>query len=156
MKLFVKLLIAVLVIGILLPFTILKGKDGRPLMSFDDVKVPGKTAIPKLTPGIETNTTIYEWKDNDGNIQFSTSPPAAGVEYTAKEYDPNTNVIQAVKLPESDTDEAETEKENNTTPVEEIGSTYSPDNIKKLIDDAKNVENLLNDRFEKQKAIIGD
>ncbi|MCP4275688.1 MAG: hypothetical protein GY779_04975, partial [Gammaproteobacteria bacterium] len=54
MKFFGKLLLAVLIIGLLLPFTILKGKDGKPLMSFTDLKLPDFSApklpdLPKLT-----------------------------------------------------------------------------------------------------------
>ena len=170
MKLFGKLLIAVLIIGILLPFTILKGKDGRPLMNFSNLKMPdfNMPSMPEL-PGVAKtdtagkllnsgggNTTIYQWKDIDGNIQFTTSPPPAGIEYTVKGYDPNTNVIQSVKLPENEVEKSESE--NNTgNPLDEgIGTAYSPEKIQKLFDDAKNVEKLLNDRLEKQNAAIGD
>lgn len=158
MKLFGKLLIAALVIGMMLPFTVLKGKDGRALMSFSDLKIPdlGGSSLPKSNPlkAGDGNSTIYQWKDNDGNIQFTSSPPPAGVEYTVKGYDPNTNVIQSVKLPESES--KETGKKDEIAPPDGITSVYSPEKINKLFDDAKNVEKLLNDRLKQQKAAIGD
>ncbi len=169
MKLFGKLLIAALVIGILLPFTILKGKDGRTLMHISDLKVPGLelpdlpkiSSLPTTSSGKEVanssaGTVIYQWKDSGGNIQFTSNPPSAGVEYTVKGYDPNTNVIQSVKLPEVGTRSAEQGRNEETTKNNGISKVYSPKSIEKLFDDANNVEKLLNDRLKKQTAAIGD
>ena len=112
MKLFGKLLIAALVIAILLPFTILKGKDGKPLMNLSSLKLPkiGLPDLPSLpesaTSGMKSEadgeeTVIYQWKDSTGSIQFTNIPPPEGVEYTVKGYNPDANVIQSVKLPEA-------------------------------------------------------
>ncbi len=160
MKLLGKLLIAALVIGMMLPFTILKGKDGKALMSFSDLKMPdlGVPSLPKPDPvkAVDSSSTIYQWKDNDGNIQFTNSPPPEGVEYTAKGYDPDTNVIQSVKVTENESETREAEKEDEIAAPDSITSVYSPEKINKLFDDAKNVEKLLNDRLKQQKAAIGD
>ena len=167
MKLFGKLFIAVLIIGILLPFTILKGKDGKPMMNIGDIKIPEISLpdIPDLTNSSENkgSTTvdgkdlIYKWLDSEGNPQFSTSPPPEGIEYTVKGYDPNTNLIQAVEVPVKDS-EGETEKTETKKPAasaDEIGGVYSPEAVEKLFKDAKNVEKLLNERFKNQEAIAG-
>lgn len=167
MNLFGKLLIAALIIGMLLPFTILKGKDGKPLMSFSDFKLPDfKTpdlpSLPKLGSSDNTtkteagHTAIYQWEDNDGNIQFTTSQPPAGVEYEVKGYDPDTNVIQSVNLPEAGKEAVEPAKTEENAATDGIGTVYSPEKINKLIDDAKNVEKLLNDRLKNQNAVIGE
>jgi hypothetical protein len=167
MKLFGKLLITVLIIGVMLPFTILKGRDGKPLMSFSDLKLPSFSTpeMPKL-PGAITNTdsasgngnnVIYKWTDAEGNLQFSTSPPPEGIEYTAKGYDPDVNVIQSVEIPleaEEKIEPADADKE--VTSKDGIGNVYSPESIEKLFKDAKNVEKLLNDRLKNQNAQIGD
>ena len=170
MKLFVKLLLALLVIGMLLPFTLLKGRDGKPMMSFSDIQLPD-FSIPDLPelPSINATQTsdsqgeslagkdvFYKWLDSEGNIQFTTTPPPEGVEYTLKGYDPNTNVIQAVKPiaeePEQD-ESAQADKQISST--EEVGNPYSPEKVEKLFDDAKNIEKLLNDRLKNQEALIG-
>ena len=169
MKLFGKLLIATLVIGLLLPFTILKGKDGKPLMNFSSFKLPemGIPDLPSLPESTSTglvtgsdgdNTVIYQWKDSSGSIQFTNIPPPEGVEYTVKGYDPNTNVIQSVKISEDTSeDEPEVQKENKqVSEPDGLASVYSPEKVKKLIDDANNVEKLLNDRIKQQNAIMGD
>mgnify|MGYP003677621933 FL=1 len=41
MKLFVKLMLAILVIGLLLPFTLLKDENGKTMLNFSDLKLPG-------------------------------------------------------------------------------------------------------------------
>lgn len=162
MKLIWKLFIAAIIIAILLPFSLLKGKDGKPLMNFGDLKLP-EVSLPDMpgsknigTAVIGDSNSIYEWKDEEGNLQFSNMPPAEGIEYTVKEYDPNTNVIQAVEVPDKEPESASSEP-HSSQETEPVGGTgiYSPEKIKKLIDDAKNVENLLNDRLKQQEAIIG-
>ena len=167
MKLVWKLMVAVLIIGMLLPFTFLKGKDGKPLMNFGNLKMPGFSMpdLPKISGSKNVDTvnngspnSIYEWKDAEGNLQFSNSPPAEGIEYSVREYDPNTNVIQSIELPAEETEASGTEPQTNQKIISsgDPGDVYSPDRVKKLIDDAKNIENILNDRLKKQQATIGE
>ena len=76
-----------------------------------------------------------------------------------KGYNPDANVIQSVKLPEADAAAVEPEeKKGEKQPAipDNLSSVYSPEKVNKLIDDAKNVENLLNNRLKQQNAIIGD
>jgi len=116
MKLILMLSGAALVIAASLSFTILKGDDGEPLLSSSDFKVPefdledffimnmleswwaSSSELPRA------ESTIYQWADTEGNLQFSNSPPPAGIEYTAKKYDPNENVIPAVSTDSNDAD----------------------------------------------------
>lgn len=170
MKLFGKLLIAALVIAMLLPFTILKGKDGRPLMSFSSLELP-KMGLPDLpglpesaTTGLNSSsggeeTVIYQWKDSNGSIQFTNIAPPEGVEFTVKGYDSKANVIQSVRSPEAGTAElgSEDNKDQEKPSIpQDLTSVYSPEKVNKLIDDAKNIEKLLNNRLKQQNATIGD
>lgn len=168
MKLFGKLLIAVLIIGLLLPFTILKGSDGKPLMSFSDLKLP-KLSTPDLpelpdlgnksdSASVNGKDVIYKWTDAEGQLQFSSSPPPGGTEYTAKGYDPNTNLIQAIDIPteEAQAKVEETDSEKEASSLDDMGNVYSPEKIEKLFKDAQNIEKLLNDRLKNQNAQIGD
>ncbi len=163
MKFFAKLLITALVLAVLLPFTVLKGKDGRPLMSLDSLKMPD-IAAPKLPdsaklPELETEPgredIVYQWRDEEGMLHFTTEPPPAGTEYVVKGYDPQANLIQSVEL--------EPEPVENVSPTGmdtgqislDIGNPYSPANVKKLVDDAKQIQKILNDRYEQQEAAFG-
>lgn len=115
MKLILMLSGATLAIAAVLSFTILRGEDGKTLLSFSDFKIPeidlAEFSLMNLpeswwSPGTElpgAEITIYEWPDIEGNLQFSNSPPPEGIEYTVKKYNPNENVIPAVSTDSSDT-----------------------------------------------------
>ena len=158
MKLFMKLMLAALVIALLLPFTILKDDQGKTLMSFSsfslpDFKMPDMPGMPsskQLVPSAVEQAgkdIIYQWFDSEGNVHFSTEPPADGINFIVKGYDPNANVIQAVKLPkfeapaEPDAVDATASNEQDSPGLENI---YSKNDIQKLIDDSKNIQQLLN------------
>ncbi len=134
------------------------------MMSFGDLKLPDFSVpdlpdMPNLTKQDDTSGAnldlIYKWTDADGNLQFSNDPPPQGVEYTVKGYNPNTNIIQAVEIPSEDLAIQKPEPENHVESEDEIGNIYSPEKIKKLFEDAENIEKLLNDRVKKQEALVG-
>ena len=161
MKLFGKLLIAALVLSVLLPFTILKGTDGKPLMSLDKLKLPD-LSLPEIPDSVKNTglnpvsgsvDVIYQWKDEKGELHFSSTPPPDGVKFTSKGYDPNTNLIQSVKIQE-ETAQPEAEQQPEIKKASDIGNPYSPEKVEKLIKDAQNIEKLLNDRLKKQEALI--
>ena len=168
MKLINKLLIAAVVIGASLPFTIFKGEDGGPLLSISDLKIPG-FSVPDFSslrfPGsgkvLKTRqpmspVTIYKWTDAEGNLQFGSSPPAEGIEYMEKQYDPNENVIPAV-----DTDSSN--RQQGSEAVLAKTSSQDVDNdgifslgvIEKLFEDANNVGESSNNRTQTLNADPG-
>lgn len=175
MKLFVKLMFALLFLAVMLPFTVLKGPDGDTLMSFSDIGIPDFSfdlpdlpelssgsgtatlkagdSIPEGDTGLQGKDIFYRWHDSAGDVQFTTDPPPEGIPYTIKGYDPNANVIQSVKLPEP---EPETSKTPSKVLDEDGGivNPYEQESIKKLIEDTKNVEKLLNQRFQEQDALM--
>lgn len=99
---------------------------------------------------------IYKWQDQNGGWHYSNESPPEGTVFETIEVQPNANIVAAVKSPES----PPTVAEQKTTPKpapeseDEDPSLYSPDGIKKLMDDAKNVQKQLDDRAKKQKEII--
>jgi hypothetical protein len=167
MKLFVKLIFAALFIAVLLPFTLLKGPDGKPLMSVGDLKIPDiglpevakEAKLPNLSGSSSVNQDIvYQWRDAEGSLHFSSQPPPEGTEYTVKGYDPRTNLIQSVKIEEEPEVSVTDSEQNDRVQVKgasDIGNPYSPEKVEKLFNDAKNVEKLLNDRMKQQEAMIG-
>jgi len=171
MKLFAKLMIAVLFIAMLLPFTILKDDEGHTLMSFSDIglpdfsmpsfsmpdlpKISGNTPPASSDEGLGGKDIFYKWYDTDGNVQFTTEPPTDGIEFTIKGIDPNTNMIQAVKVPSEESGSGEsTPTQNKIDDPEDIGNPYSKDSIKKLFEDTKNIEKLLKQRLQDQDFAI--
>ena len=163
MKLFAKLLLAALVLALLLPFTILKDDQGKTLMSFSDFSLPDMSlpdmpsfdGVSKLTPSssdIGGKSIFYKWYDAEGSVQFTTEPPAEGIEYTVKGYDPNTNVIQAVKTPAAETMPNEPVSTGETAIALPEMNPYDAESIIKLFDDTRNIEKLLNQRHENQNS----
>jgi len=160
MKLFAKLMLAVLVLALLLPFTILKDDQGKTLMSFSNFSLPDMPSFgggSKLIPSsssIGGKDIFYKWYDAEGNLQFTTEPPADGIEYTVKGYDPNTNVIQSVKIPEAETTQDEPVSTGGTTNALPQMSPYDAESVKKLFEDTHNIEKLLNQRYQNQNSAI--
>lgn len=168
MKLFMKLMLAVLVIALLLPFTILKDDQGKTLMSFSSFSLPdfNMPSLPdmssskQLVPSVGDHAgkdIVYQWYDSKSNVHFSTEPPADGIDFIVKGYDSNTNVIRAVKLPEieapaePDATDATASNEQDSPGLE---NAYSKDDIQKLIDDSKNIQQLLNQRLDNQNSAL--
>lgn len=166
MKLFAKLMIAVLFIAMLLPFTILKDDSGNTLMSLSEISLPdfsmpdmAKISDAKITAPLDGDLSgkdiFYKWYDSDGNIQFTTEPPPEGTEYTLKGFDPDTNVIQALEAPTRDpATNGATPNRNKSADPEEVSNPYSSDSVKKLFEDAKNIENLLKQRLQDQDSLV--
>ena len=168
MKLFMKLMLAILVIALLLPFTILKDDQGKTLMSFSsfslpDFKMPDMPDMPsskQLVPSVGDHAgkdIVYQWYDSKSNVHFSTEPPADGIKFTVKGYDPNANVIQAVKLPEIEAPAepvAADATASNGQDSPGLENTYNKEDIQKLIDDSKNIQQLLNQRLNNQNSAI--
>ena len=159
-------MLATLVIAMLLPFTILKDDQGKPLMSISsfslpDFKMPDMpdmSSSKRLVPSVGDHANmdiVYQWNDSQGNVHFSTEPPADNIKFTVKGYDPNANVIQAVKLPEIEAPEesvASGSDEQDSAP--DLENIYSKEDIQKLIDDSKNIQQLLNQRHNNQNSAI--
>jgi hypothetical protein len=154
----------------------LKDDDGDTLMSFSDISLPdismpklsmpdlpdfssSKQIIPANDDDLSGKDIFYKWYDNEGNIQFTSEPPPDGTEYTLKGFDPNANVIQSVKLPPSKSEADDSAPEQKKTPVvthdpENGVNPYSGDSIKKLFEETRNIEKLLNQRFQDQESAL--
>ncbi len=109
---------------------------------------------PKGVSGIgnavtDKEVTVYQWVDEKGGKHFSNTPPP-NQQVKALHLRPDTNLVKAVEAP--------AEKKPSRPKVTSIGSKlsnpYTPGGAKKLMDDAKNVQELLNQRFEKQQELI--
>ena len=102
----------------------------------------------------------YKWTDSNGVVHYSSEPPThlataediqqakAQKQLETLQIDPNTNLIQGTELLE---DKEEEQVKSTPQPLQNV---YSPGGAQKLMEDAKNVEKLLNDRFEQQKKAI--
>jgi len=109
-----------------------------------------KARTPKNLSNAVTDETVqvYKWRDKNGVMQFSNIPPADGSSAEQVVLQPNHNVVPAVKIPERETVAAEVSSE---TP-----NPYSIKGMKKVMEDAKGVEQLLQDRHEQQQKMLNN
>lgn len=112
-----------------------------------DVKVPEK--LSNMTN--DNKIQVYKWRDQNGVMQFSNEPPPATIDAEQIELNPNSNVVQAIKIPEKKS----IEKVKNVAKTD-MPNPYSVKGMKKVMDDAKNVEHILQQRHEDQQKMLND
>lgn len=119
---------------------------------FDNFNIPNfslnKQSISNFAS--DGKQTVYKWVDEKGVTQYSAQAPSADQQVKTLEIDPNMNIVQGLQMPEDEKEE-ESSKPEISMPT---GPIYSPESIKKLVDDAKNIEKLLQDRMDKQEKIL--
>lgn len=96
--------------------------------------------------GSDEKVQVYKWRDENGVMQFSNTPPAAGGQAERLLLNPDSNVVQAVKMPEK---EPAAEAAESASP-----SPYSINAMQKAVNDAKAVEVLLQQRHESQQKML--
>lgn len=168
MKLFIKFMMFAVVLTCAAPF-VLKRSDGTPWLSLTDLKTPD-IALPDISPltnqikklgntDPENNnvgqTTVYKWQDKGGVWHFSDKASNASPSEEIK-INHNTNLVHLdkqespVKLDQIASDEIISRDEDTPLNLEAGPYEQLPD----LIDQAKNVENLLNQRQQQQEKIL--
>lgn len=115
--------------------------DTSPLLrGLAKVRSLTKEAAPK--PPAET--TVYKWQDKNGEWHFSNQPPPEGNAADVTVYRSDINVIPP---PKTDTPQEITAENpaGNPTDIPLLPIT-DPARVMQLIDDAKNVQNLADER----------
>lgn len=127
-----------------------------PLAFFDTSLSKGVTEFKDLKAKVPKNLSsavtdkkvqVYKWRDKNGIMQFSNTPPTTtATNAESVLVDPNNNLVKAIKIPEK-----EEPKEVVKT---ESPSPYSVKGMKKVMNDAKSVEALLQKRHEEQQKMM--
>ncbi|MDH5613032.1 MAG: DUF4124 domain-containing protein [Gammaproteobacteria bacterium] len=115
-----------------------------------DNELFGKT--PKNVRAVVTDkkVEVYKWVDEYGVTQFSNLPPQEGGGSEKIVLSPNTNIMDAVKIPEKE------QEEEVKSQVFSLGSPYSPGGMKKMVDDSMAMQEQLNQRQADQDKMIQD
>jgi hypothetical protein len=116
------------------------------LPDFDKLKAKASKNLSHAVT--DEKVQVYKWRDKNGVMQFSSTPPVDGSAAEQVVLKPNDNVVQAVKVPEKETASAAVSSE--------MPNPYSIKGMKKVMDDAKGVEKLLQDRHEQQQKMLND
>lgn len=120
----------------------------------DFVKLKAKTSKNLSSVVTDEKVKVYKWRDKNGVMQFSNvlpaGPPPGDADGSSKveqlELNPNSNVVSAVNVPIRGKPE-EVAQTESTNP-------YSMKGMKKVMQDAKGVEALLQQRHEQQQEML--
>ena len=109
-----------------------------------------KAKAPKNLSNVVTDKKVelYKWRDKNGVMQFSNTPPPTVANAEHVVLNPDKNLIQAVKIPLKE----KTKQAANT----EMPNPYSIKGMKKVMNDARGVEEVLQKRHEKQQKMMNN
>lgn len=155
----VKLSIFLLMLVVVIPM-IMPGPNGTPVMRPSDW-LPDIAAVKTLPARLERwfdglgqassgsksgqSGSFYKWQDENGKWHFSDQAPPEGTGETVETLPKLTNTLQAVEPAKQSSLSTSSQASLPTIP---LPTTIPVDKIPKLIDDAKNVQHLAEERRE--------
>lgn len=99
-----------------------------------------------LTAADKNATLVHKWQDSAGEWHFSNQPPPAGIKGSIETYRNDVNITQAPPVVEVAPEPVEQASDGIPTTASPLLPITDPDKVKQLIEDAKNVQKLVNDR----------
>ena len=183
MKLYIKVLLFLLVLGIATPF-ILKRPDGRPLMKISDFAPKDSGGISsalkklfhtknlpatdnasgkanKLSATEEDFTKVHKWLGTDGQWHFSDQKPE-NAHTELLRINPNQNILQLndlerlKNLQSKQAAQQQTPASNAGIPTDLIPGMPSISQAKRAIEQAQGIQDLLNERMKKNEDLLNN
>ncbi len=169
MKIFVKLLMALVVLAVIAPFY-LKNQQGTSLMSVNNLKMPD-LGMPKIPESVQSTVTematqasispdvdqsepkikIHKWKDENGVWHFSsTDDSARGIKSKVILLNPGKNKFTPTPPKQPDKEVKSTTDIDNVTPSPLLPFTHG----KAAMEQAKQVQKLLEQRQKLQQQMV--
>ncbi|WP_430460633.1 DUF4124 domain-containing protein [Thalassolituus sp. LLYu03] len=136
MKTKITFMLLILAAACIAPFFI-KGPNGQPLMTLPQKDQQLSTE--------ETRQTYYKWQDEKGQWHFGDDVPK-DAKTVAVEIDTAANILQSVKMPVAEPVKPKAKAQTTPSAIPGIPMTVNPAEIPKLIEDAKNVQTMVDDR----------
>ncbi len=149
MKMLISMVLA-LGIGLFASQYMLKGMGGIP--GFGGESEPASSGLNNLGNALnDENVTVYQWIDAQGVTHYGSTPPTGQGSYEIKQIQANANLMQAHKSrPEEE--EADTQRPK----VAKVGSLYTPEGVKGMMDDASKLQEQMNQRTAEQEKMMQD
>jgi len=152
-----KMLISMLLTAGIILFSaqyMLKNMGGIPGMN----NIPGMGSAENAAKGIgelgnavlDKEVTVYQWTDSAGVKHYGGTPPTGQGQYEKKTIHSNTNIMQAQRQVEAEEEPVQRSR------VARIGSVYSPEGVKGLMDDAKGLQEQMNQRGAEQEKLLNE
>ena len=125
-------------------------KTGKSLIDLNQLVIPKMSLessdIKKLVPTqkLKEKDGLYKWVNDKGVTQYTQQPPPKPIAFELISVNPNANILPEVKA-------SVTEQTTHLDSNQDINLSYIPENIEKLIKDAKDVQKQLDERAAQQK-----
>lgn len=154
-KIYYRTLLTIIVVACLMPFVI-KGRDGRPLMQLTDLKmpalaVPGKESIGGMTDSFASSTqtekvTVYRWQDDQGIWHFSDAENPSGQSEAVQ-------VSLDRTIPGTPVNEASAQARPASRAEEMLAEPMPLLHAGEILEQARNVETVLQQRYQRQEQL---
>ena len=112
----------------------------------DDEPEPPKNLTNVTT---DQKVQVYKWRDEHGVMQFTNTPPPEARQAELIELTPNTNIIKAVEVPED-----EPENERSGPRVMTVGSPYTPEGMKDLLETTSSLAEDMGQKQMEQQQLM--
>lgn len=131
--------------------------DLLPSVSIDEVTEGIKDVVPdQIVGGDSDSVEVYRWKDAEGNWQYSDTPPEGG---TAEQVMVSTDVNRDL-VPKLESRPAPIENKKGKAILigdSAVGPTtaFQPDKVSELIEEAKGVQEIMDQRQQQLDEALG-
>jgi hypothetical protein len=165
MKLVYKLIALALIAALAAPMLI-KGPDGKPIMSWKDwlpdtqaIKKSVEKSIPELPVSNSTpqpTQKVYRWKDEHGVWHYSNQQQDAHKPEAQEIQLQSTNQFSMEEATPDiiSEDELNRSSSTNTPTIQPPTGNISIEDVSKVIENAKNVQNIVNERDKRTREAI--
>ena len=127
----------------------------RDMLARFGIDLAGDSDVHAKVPKNLTNVTtdqkvqVYRWRDEYGVMQFTNTPPPAGLQAEIVELTPNTNIVKAVEVP------AEDDEQKSSGPrVMTTGNPYSPGGMKDMLEATAGLKDGIDEKQLEQQQLI--
>jgi hypothetical protein len=145
MKFKIGFMLFILVAAMAAPYFI-KGRDGKPLMQFK-----GSESLDIISTE-QTRQEYLKWQDEKGVWHFGEKAPE-GVTPEVVNVDTAANIIRSVRIEKEEPEEPQEQTAEASAPSLPVPMTVDPEKVSDMINQANNVENLLNERTKQLEGI---
>jgi len=110
-----------------------------------------RAKAPKNITNVTTDkkVQVYRWRDQNGVMQFTNSPPPQSHQAELVELVPNTNIVKAVEVPEE-----QQEQKRSRPKVMTTGSPYTPAGMKDLLDTTSSLADGISEKQTQQQELM--
>ena len=110
-----------------------------------------RTKVPKNLTNVTTDqkVQVYRWRDEYGVMQFTNTPPPAGLQAEIVELSPNTNIVKAIAVPAEDDEQMSSGPRVMTT-----GNPYTPGGMKEMLEATADLKDGMNEKQLEQQQLI--